>query len=846
MADDKKISVQIEAVTGGARAALTQFEGDTREFADHVSKNMAGMQKTLSMATLATMLRPAMDALAGLKKQIMETVGAAASWDKNVRDMARVLGVTTTEAGGLAKALGKLGADTSAYTGAAFQLQRALMGQEEALNANGIVTRDAAGGMLDMQQVMMNTLDRLRQMKPGYDANALAMMAFGRGAKELDGILKLTNGAIAEGTARVKEQGIEVGAGASAADAYRLAMADVNDTMEALKIKVGQELMPAVAGLSKSLAGIAQAVAPMLAAAVKALSLVTDHWKSALIALLAVLRAQLSASLSEMAATLIPRAIAGVRAFIASLGPIGLAMMAVSAGVAIWDRIAGAAKRAADAAAEYAQRTAGTTAKIRQCEEQLRANYAAYVKEAHGSEKASKLLERRAAIMDRLESLYPGYKATFDGAYIDNYRLSDAIDACTQSREKSLAMAAAKAERDLADAKAAKASKETIEALTRALEAYRAELDAVRDAQLGLGGAFVPPSAGPPTPTAPKPASSLPPLDPDIAGIGAARGAMQEGMAAMLAEMRAFNDQRRDLGLLALEDERANADHLVAMGQMTAERRLEIEQDFVRRENELRAIGADNALVANAEGLNRSKEATRMLVEEQSRIWRELGETIKQSVGDAIMGLLNGTMTWAQATTQLLNGVLQSMMRKVTEAALQELSLERMKLAFKKLFIGEEVAAKTAGAAEGAAAVVAGAGTEVGAKAVSAGAGAAASQSAIPIVGPALAIGAMAAVMAAVMALMGNLKSAAGGYWDVPHDMLANIHKDEMVLPAGHSAALRRMVEGGGEFGASQGPSVTLNVSAVDAKSFDKYMKQNRGGIIRQLKGMGRDFAFNG
>jgi hypothetical protein len=38
---------------------------------------------------------------------------------------------------------------------------------------------------------------------------------------------------------------------------------------------------------------------------------------------------------------------------------------------------------------------------------------------------------------------------------------------------------------------------------------------------------------------------------------------------------------------------------------------------------------------------------------------------------------------------------------------------------------------------------------------------------------------------------------------------------------------------------------VTLNVSTVDAKSFERYMKQNRGGLIRQLKGLGRDFAFN-
>jgi hypothetical protein len=107
--------------------------------------------------------------------EIEAVTGAALSWSKEVNALSRTLGISTKEAGGLAKALGKLGSDTGSYTGAVFDLQRLLDAQEAAFNANGIATRDAGGELIGVQQVMMNTIVRLREMKPGYDANALAM-----------------------------------------------------------------------------------------------------------------------------------------------------------------------------------------------------------------------------------------------------------------------------------------------------------------------------------------------------------------------------------------------------------------------------------------------------------------------------------------------------------------------------------------------------------------------------------------------------------------------------------------------------------------------------------------------
>jgi len=202
MAADSKISVAIGAEDRELVQALAGASQSIRQFSEQTVQQFDKLKSGINTTTFTAALRPALDALAGLKNKIMETADAAVSWNREVNGLARTMGVTTVEAGGLAKALGRLGTDTDTYRNAAFALQRSLNTQERALNANGIATRNAKGEMLNIQQVMMNALDRLREMEPGYNANALAMLAFGRQAKELGGILKLTSEGIERGTRR--------------------------------------------------------------------------------------------------------------------------------------------------------------------------------------------------------------------------------------------------------------------------------------------------------------------------------------------------------------------------------------------------------------------------------------------------------------------------------------------------------------------------------------------------------------------------------------------------------------------------------------------------------------------
>lgn len=108
----------------------------------------------------------------------------------------------------------------------------------------------------------------------------------------------------------------------------------------------------------------------------------------------------------------------------------------------------------------------------------------------------------------------------------------------------------------------------------------------------------------------------------------------------------------------------------------------------------------------------------------------------------------------------------------------------------------------------------------VQAAAASAAAQAAFSQAGIPIIGPALAVGASAAVFGLVSAYLDRIPSARGGF-DIPAGInpLTQLHEREMVLPASIAEPLRAQLASGG------GGGVTVHLSAIDGPSVQRFVE---------------------
>ena len=98
-----------------------------------------------------------------------------------------------------------------------------------------------------------------------------------------------------------------------------------------------------------------------------------------------------------------------------------------------------------------------------------------------------------------------------------------------------------------------------------------------------------------------------------------------------------------------------------------------------------------------------------------------------------------------------------------------------------------------------------------------------------PILGPAAA-GPAAAGQATVLAAGAALPSFDSGAWNLPADMVAMVHRGEMIVPAGVAGQIRD--------GAARGGSVTVqhhahfNVTAMDARSVGRFFRDNGKTIL--------------
>ncbi|EXA96534.1 putative phage tail tape measure protein [Acinetobacter sp. 1295259] len=242
-----------------------------------------------------------------------------------------------------------------------------------------------------------------------------------------------------------------------------------------------------------------------------------------------------------------------------------------------------------------------------------------------------------------------------------------------------------------------------------------------------------------------------------------------------------------------------------------------------------------------------------------------------------IQSLMNGTLTWSNATKAVLADMGAFALQSATKELQGWLRIQAIKLARKLGFVGAETAAEASGQAAQTGATIAGEATRtsvtaagglarLGLKAAEAikgimmsaweaMAGAFKAMVAIPYIGPILAVGAGAAAFGLVAGFAGKNKTARGGY-DIPSGVnpVTQLHEDEMVLPSQHANTIREMgkaMRSGASFGAAAvaeggGAGPTINISAIDAKSIQRLFKNNGRAVASGLNSYARGFGKNG
>jgi hypothetical protein len=202
--------------------------------------------------------------------------------------------------------------------------------------------------------------------------------------------------------------------------------------------------------------------------------------------------------------------------------------------------------------------------------------------------------------------------------------------------------------------------------------------------------------------------------------------------------------------------------------------------------------------------------------------------------------LLRGTTSWGQATKNVLATMTEDLIKySVNEGLLSAENLARHSAMNLGILTSDETTqvAATGAHAAGAAAQKAIDSSTIFADASRVAAGAYAAMAGIPIIGPELGAAAAAASYAGALAF----NSFDIGAWTVPHDQLAMVHRNELVMPAAEAGAFRDMLSGGGARGDGGGSNVSVtptthfHVSAIDGASVDQFLRNNQRGMMRSI-----------
>lgn len=294
--------------------------------------------------------------------------------------------------------------------------------------------------------------------------------------------------------------------------------------------------------------------------------------------------------------------------------------------------------------------------------------------------------------------------------------------------------------------------------------------------------------------------------------------------------------------LLANEDER----YSIELNAITKEMAL-YEQDSKQYQKLL-----DQKLKATEDHTSAMQKINEQGAQQTQAQWDSAFKQIDSTVNASVMGMIRGTTTLQQAFFKIGDQILSKMISTILQIAERWIAGEAMKIAssraasavFQAIGLEDAVVARTTQTSTAVA--------DIASQAAIAAAGAYAATAAIPYVGPAMAPAAATEAYASVMAFEG-MASAAGGYYQVPNDQIAQIHKNEMVLPAWAAQGMRNIISSpgsstGGSSGASPagdgGHHVHMNfqVSCPDPNGFTAMINQQAPQIFAAVQKQMRNF----
>lgn len=750
-----------------------------------------------------------------------------AAMTESSMDLSRALGITTNEAKAVQMAMQDIGAKAGEYEGAAKGMTRQLKENEDAMNQMGLVTRDAAGNLRPLNDLVLDGIQVLGTYKEGTDRTMAGQVLFGRVVDASGKIMLYTAEVMQENQRAMQELGLEVGENAVAAwGEYDSAMDRAGFGMQGLGKAIGDTLMPVMVTLVEMFNAVVPAAIAVTRIALGSLSavfltvklLVVEMAEVASLALYAV--AEPIRGIAESLFKLVTGDFAGASA---AFNAIGQNMSAA------WqnsmNRIGAASSQTVSKIKNiFSEDTApgsggglgpGTKNFVKPKDKATKdkATKEPSQMPIFEGELAERIAEFEKAA--QAEGTLRQYSKTEEAAYWKEVSTRAGISAEDKAR-------AEKKWRDL----------------ERGLrsEAFAVEMADLEQRKQASENNF----AQRITLAEQAHAKTVAMYGADSKEAAAAMGKVLEEKRKQVQQIQQLEDmanqRRREKALGDVEFDRMDAEHKVAMGLMTQEQLLIQQQQFEER---MHAIKLQYLQLAN-DSVDPQKDPVKAAeinaqieqLEQQHKIrmgqianqtmqantaeMRGLFGGIQASYGNTIKGMMTGTMTLAQGIKGLFRGVVDAVAGMLAQMVAK--------------WVLQQIMMKVFGKVTGL--------STVATEAAKAGAGGVASMAAAPFPMNLSAPAFGAAMSAAALAFSPVVASASRGF-DIPRGLnpLTQLHQEEMVLPSRYANVIRGMADGEGSASAvaAAAPVVHFNVQALDGASVKRVLMANQGALVESI-----------
>ena len=673
------------------------------------------------------------------------SVNATAKMTEDAMDLARALGTTTNEAAVLRASLEDIGAESSDFSGAAKGLARQLRDNESAVQAMGLETRDAAGRLRPMNDLVIDGIRVLNGYSEGIDRTMAGQAIFGRGIEAGSRLLLLNREAIDENRRAVQELGLETGANAVAAWREFDAAGDRAALgLRAIVKVIGDSMMPIITDLVRLFNTVVPVAIVVIRGALGGLTMAFLYLKNGVVTVWEVINAMVISVAEPI------RALAEA---------IGRALVGDFVGAAAVLRGAPATISAAwkTAFSEIAESSKETSAKV----------WALFAPDSapgsgggakggkgfvkppkEKSEKETSMMQAFEAELEQRrllateENALRGLSKRQEVAYWQDILLTATLSA---------------ADRLAVSRKVSQARIQVLQQEAREAQQIGAiSLAQWRDAEL-----------------------SKVTLEEEAARQKVAMGSQTQ--LQLLAQELEFEQRRQDIRAAALRSQLARLDPDRDPVQIA---QINLQIEAAEQQHQLR--------LAQIRG-----QITKASADEQGAIWEDLAGRTSRLWDQGVQAMLNSTLTWRGAQraigAELVGWFSGIVRRQVVTWAFGEQAKTGATVTGTALRWAAEAGAAARSVALWAATAV----KNIMASAWEAMAGAWKAMVGIPYVGPFLAVAAAAAAFSGVSALARNVASAEGGY-DIPAGVapLTQLHEREMVLPAKHADVIRAIADG--------------------------------------------------